>query len=258
MPSQLFALLTKPSGRSTNLISDRSQGDCLCLPRLTCTWEKSWCLCPTRMCSCAVAYLSIFCTPEWVTGCDKYNRKQAKAQFPVCREFKCPCSLVLCRVRFGQDGQVKSQAGGCAGSTRPRQCLWCHVPFHLQPPWGLSTCQAVPARTAGFTWLQPHYADVFLHALLTLSLSSCSDFALAFTSKPKIPRTPDGQSSSPRKGKVPTIAPQFSQSGPQQSSHPSSSGSTRSRQSKWKMPSFCLSFLGWERRERCRNSSGMK
>ncbi|NWT23142.1 ARMC9 protein, partial [Cardinalis cardinalis] len=81
-----------------------------------------------------------------------------------------------------------------------------------------------------FTWLQPHYADVFLHALLTLSLSSSSDFALAFTSKPKIPRTPDGQSSSPRKGKVPTIAPQFSQSGPQQSSHPSSSGSTRSRQ----------------------------
>ncbi|XP_071293951.1 lisH domain-containing protein ARMC9 isoform X1 [Agelaius tricolor] len=60
---------------------------------------------------------------------------------------------------------------------------------------------------------------------------SHSDFALAFTSKPKIPRTPDGQSSSPRKGKVPTIAPQFSQSGPQQSSHLSSSGSTRSRQS---------------------------
>ncbi|NXP94092.1 ARMC9 protein, partial [Passerina amoena] len=98
-------------------------------------------------------------------------------------------------------------------------------------------CISPSSRTAGFTWLQPHYADVFLHALLTLSLSSSSDFALAFTSKPKIPRTPDGQSSSPRKGKVPTIAPQFSQSGPQQSSHPSSSGSTRSRQSKWKMPS---------------------
>ncbi|NXL25236.1 ARMC9 protein, partial [Setophaga kirtlandii] len=92
-------------------------------------------------------------------------------------------------------------------------------------------CISPSSRTAGFTWLQPHYADVFLHALLTLSLSSCSDFALAFTSKPKIPRTPDGQSSSPRKGKIPTIAPQFSQSGPQQSSHPSSSGSTRSRQS---------------------------
>ncbi|NWT69269.1 ARMC9 protein, partial [Prunella himalayana] len=76
-----------------------------------------------------------------------------------------------------------------------------------------------------------------LHALLTLSLSSCSEFARAFTSKPKIPRTPDGQSSSPRKGKVPAIAPQFSQSEPQQASHPSSSGSTRSRQSKWKMSS---------------------
>ncbi|NWS24066.1 ARMC9 protein, partial [Polioptila caerulea] len=88
------------------------------------------------------------------------------------------------------------------------------------------------ARTAGFTWLQSYYACLFPHALLTLSLSSCSDFALAFTSKPKIPRTPDGQGSSPRKGKVPAIAPQFSQSGPQQASHASfSRSSTRSRQS---------------------------
>ncbi|NXO96845.1 ARMC9 protein, partial [Certhia brachydactyla] len=84
----------------------------------------------------------------------------------------------------------------------------------------------------GFTWLQTYYAYIFLHALLTLSLSSSSEFALAFTSKPKIPRTPDGQSTSPRKGKVPAIAPQFSQSGPQQTSHASSSGSsTRSRRS---------------------------
>ncbi|NXC01866.1 ARMC9 protein, partial [Orthonyx spaldingii] len=88
------------------------------------------------------------------------------------------------------------------------------------------------ARTAGFTWLQTDYAQIFLHALLTLFLSSYSEFASAFTSKPKIPRTPEGQSTSPRKGKVPAIAPQFSQSGPQETSHPSSSGSsTRSRQS---------------------------
>ncbi|NXM13807.1 ARMC9 protein, partial [Ploceus nigricollis] len=92
-------------------------------------------------------------------------------------------------------------------------------------------CISPSSRTAGFTWLQTYYAYTFLHALLTLSLSSSSEFAQAFTSKPKIPRTPDGQSTSPRKGKVPAIAPQFSQSGPQQSSHPSSSGSTRSRQS---------------------------
>ncbi|XP_052658914.1 lisH domain-containing protein ARMC9 isoform X1 [Harpia harpyja] len=59
-----------------------------------------------------------------------------------------------------------------------------------------------------------------------------SEFPSAFTSKPKIPRTPEVQSASPRKGKVPAIAPQFSQSGPQQTSRPSSSGSsTRSRQS---------------------------
>ncbi|XP_064372819.1 lisH domain-containing protein ARMC9 isoform X2 [Dromaius novaehollandiae] len=61
---------------------------------------------------------------------------------------------------------------------------------------------------------------------------SNSEFSSAFTSKPKIPRTPEVQSASPRKGKIPTIAPQFSQSGPQQMSRPSSSGSsTRSRQS---------------------------
>lgn len=61
---------------------------------------------------------------------------------------------------------------------------------------------------------------------------SHSEFSSAFTSKPKIPRTPETHSASPRKGKIPTIAPQFSQSGPQQMSRPSSSGSsTRSRQS---------------------------
>ncbi|XP_062484977.1 lisH domain-containing protein ARMC9 isoform X11 [Pezoporus occidentalis] len=61
---------------------------------------------------------------------------------------------------------------------------------------------------------------------------SHSEFPSAFTSKPKIPRTPEVQSASPRKGKVPAIAPQFSQSGPQCTSRPSSSGSsTKSRQS---------------------------
>ncbi|KAM6065209.1 lisH domain-containing protein ARMC9 isoform 3-T3 [Theristicus caerulescens] len=59
-----------------------------------------------------------------------------------------------------------------------------------------------------------------------------SEFPAAFTSKPKIPRTPEVESASPRKGKIPAIAPQFSQSGPQQTSRPSTSGSsTRSRQS---------------------------
>ncbi|NXW21033.1 ARMC9 protein, partial [Circaetus pectoralis] len=96
-------------------------------------------------------------------------------------------------------------------------------------------CISPSSRTAGFTWLQTYYAYIFLHTLLTLSISSNSEFPSAFTSKPKIPRTPEVQSASPRKGKVPAIAPQFSQSGPQQTSRPSSSGSsTRSRQSKWK------------------------
>ncbi|CAI9532262.1 unnamed protein product [Staurois parvus] len=48
-----------------------------------------------------------------------------------------------------------------------------------------------------------------------------------------MPRSPEVPSVSPRKAKTPTIAPQFSQSGPQQTSRPSSAGSsTRSRQSK--------------------------
>ncbi|NXM04519.1 ARMC9 protein, partial [Tyrannus savana] len=81
--------------------------------------------------------------------------------------------------------------------------------------------------TAGFTWLQTYYAYIFLHALLTLSISSYSEFLSAFTSKPKIPRTPEEQSTSPKKGKVPAIAPQFSQSGPRQTSRPSSSGSSK-------------------------------
>ncbi|MBN3321431.1 ARMC9 protein, partial [Atractosteus spatula] len=47
----------------------------------------------------------------------------------------------------------------------------------------------------------------------------------------RIPRTPDCGSTSPRKARTPTLAPQFSQSGPQQTSRPSSAGSLgRSRQ----------------------------
>ncbi|KAM6127521.1 LOW QUALITY PROTEIN: lisH domain-containing protein ARMC9 [Phoenicopterus ruber ruber] len=49
---------------------------------------------------------------------------------------------------------------------------------------------------------------------------SHSEFPSAFTSKPKIPRTPEVQSASPRKGKVPAIAPQFSQSGPNKQAVP--------------------------------------
>ncbi|XP_059801281.1 lisH domain-containing protein ARMC9 isoform X7 [Hypanus sabinus] len=57
-----------------------------------------------------------------------------------------------------------------------------------------------------------------------------NDYMAAFNSRPKIPRTPD-ISTSPRKVKTQTIAPQFSQSGPQQTSRPSSAGSSnRSRQ----------------------------
>ncbi|XP_054838948.1 lisH domain-containing protein ARMC9 [Eublepharis macularius] len=59
-----------------------------------------------------------------------------------------------------------------------------------------------------------------------------SDFVSGFTSRPKLPCSPDFQNTRPGRGKIPTIAPQFSQSGPQQTSRPGSSGSSaRSRQS---------------------------
>ncbi|XP_009998629.1 PREDICTED: lisH domain-containing protein ARMC9 [Chaetura pelagica] len=62
-----------------------------------------------------------------------------------------------------------------------------------------------------------------------------SEFLYAFTSKPKIPRTPEPQNASPGKEKVPATASQCSRSGPKQTSLPSSSGSStsskRSRQS---------------------------
>ncbi|XP_036624997.1 lisH domain-containing protein ARMC9 isoform X2 [Trichosurus vulpecula] len=58
------------------------------------------------------------------------------------------------------------------------------------------------------------------------------EFSAAFSSKPRIPRTPEMRGLSPRKTKTPAIAPQFSPSGPQQTGRPSSTGSSmRSRQS---------------------------
>ncbi|XP_009700513.1 PREDICTED: lisH domain-containing protein ARMC9, partial [Cariama cristata] len=57
------------------------------------------------------------------------------------------------------------------------------------------------------------------------------EFLSAFTSRPKIPRTPDVQSVSPRRKEFPVIAPQFSQSESQQTRRlRSSRSSTRSRQ----------------------------
>ncbi|NWS76321.1 ARMC9 protein, partial [Crotophaga sulcirostris] len=113
-----------------------------------------------------------------------------------------------------------------------------HPPFCGSRSSISDLCISPSSCAAGFTWLQTYYACIlyiFPHALLTLSISSYSEFISAFTSKPKIPRTPEVLSGSPRKGKIPAIAPQFSQSGPQQTSRCSSSGSsTRSRQSKWK------------------------
>ncbi|KAM9126942.1 lisH domain-containing protein ARMC9 isoform 2-T2 [Pangshura tecta] len=91
---------------------------------------------------------------------------------------------------------------------------------------GLRTDQHVPAVTEVLSAQSTDFVQDKVNG------QSYSEFSSAFTGKRRVPRTPEVQSPSLRKGKIPTIAPQFSQSGPQQTSRPSSSGSsTRSRQS---------------------------
>ncbi|XP_030430651.1 lisH domain-containing protein ARMC9 isoform X3 [Gopherus evgoodei] len=92
---------------------------------------------------------------------------------------------------------------------------------------GLRTDQQVPAVTEVLSARSTDFVQDKVNGQ-----SYSSEFSSAFTGKRRVPRTPEVQSPSPRKGKIPTIAPQFSQSGPQQTSRPSSSASsTRSRQS---------------------------
>ncbi|XP_065267030.1 lisH domain-containing protein ARMC9 [Emys orbicularis] len=92
---------------------------------------------------------------------------------------------------------------------------------------GLRTDQHVPAVTEVLSARSTDFVQDKVNGQ-----SYSSEFSSAFTGKRRVPRTPEVQSPSPRKGKIPTIAPQFSQSGPQQTSRPSSLGSsTRSRQS---------------------------
>uniref|UniRef100_A0A8C5QGU0 LisH domain-containing protein ARMC9 n=1 Tax=Leptobrachium leishanense TaxID=445787 RepID=A0A8C5QGU0_9ANUR len=58
--------------------------------------------------------------------------------------------------------------------------------------------------------------------------------------------SPEVQSISPRKAKTPSIAPQFSQSGPQQTSRPTSAGSsTRSRQRRRNYTKVCACLSFW-------------
>ncbi|XP_040284387.1 lisH domain-containing protein ARMC9 isoform X2 [Bufo bufo] len=64
--------------------------------------------------------------------------------------------------------------------------------------------------------------------ILDLSLDKSNGHS---NSRTWLPRSPEVQNVSPRKAKTPTIAPQFSQSGPQQSRPSSAGSSTHSRQS---------------------------
>ncbi|XP_063162372.1 lisH domain-containing protein ARMC9 [Candoia aspera] len=79
-------------------------------------------------------------------------------------------------------------------------------------------------------------ADVLVLQSPSLSQDSVngmpnSDFLLGFASKPQLPCSPGFQDIRPGRGKVPTVAPEFSQSGPQPALRPNSSGPTRGKQS---------------------------
>lgn len=68
---------------------------------------------------------------------------------------------------------------------------------------------------------------LFVFSLSPLLLVISGDYIPAFASQPKIPRTPDPAASqnSAHRGRGLTLAPQFSQSEPQQSSRPGTASS---------------------------------
>ncbi|XP_056132825.1 lisH domain-containing protein ARMC9 [Lampris incognitus] len=81
--------------------------------------------------------------------------------------------------------------------------------------------------------------------------SASSEQVPAFASRPMIPRTPDismaGNHNSAHRGRDPPLAPQFSQSEPQQSRQPataSSTGGDRGRQSGYHWKAACMGLLG--------------
>ncbi|KAG7488189.1 hypothetical protein MATL_G00031550 [Megalops atlanticus] len=80
-------------------------------------------------------------------------------------------------------------------------------------------------RSSQESGLDRHFEGLPLQAEDKYNGHSASDFVLGFANRPKIPRTPDNDALSPRKARIPALAPQFSHSGPQQTSRPSSAGS---------------------------------
>ncbi len=94
-----------------------------------------------------------------------------------------------------------------------------------------------------------HLFRLLLLLLPLLFLVTSGEYIPAFASQPKIPRTPDTAASqnSAHRGRGLTLAPQFSQSEPQQSSRPGSANSAggggRQSGSKHMVASQCWQIL---------------
>ncbi|XP_062987840.1 lisH domain-containing protein ARMC9 [Elgaria multicarinata webbii] len=137
-----------------------------------------------------------------------------------------PCSRESC-VQRGQDSRPPTRSG-----KRPSLSELCFSSASVETEASerssvrLGTGRRVPPAADILTLQSPRNSQDSLNEL------SNSDFLSGFASKPKLPSSPDFQNVRTGRGKIPTIAPQFSQSGPQQSSRPGSSGSSaKSRQS---------------------------
>lgn len=151
MPSQLSALLTKPSGSSTTLMAAGSQGGCLCLPRLWPITGKNISLCALKGCIPVLEHIYMVFAPQIESVCDKHNGKQAKDLLLVCRGLNWNCSILLSKEPGLSriDRSIELDLEAVQWVHAPGQHMWCHVPFHLQSSWilnSLSCCHSTYCR----------------------------------------------------------------------------------------------------------------
>uniref|UniRef100_W5MBW3 LisH domain-containing protein ARMC9 n=1 Tax=Lepisosteus oculatus TaxID=7918 RepID=W5MBW3_LEPOC len=184
-----------------------------------------------------------------MTNTVKAKRKSAQAMSQVVDEpLQRPVTPSSHRTTYTPDSRLGS-GGRCALSTHRSEVSLPQSQCSSRPPTrsgsrpssaeSLSPILAADAdcgRSSQRLGLSGHLEALSLQPLPSRAPEenglSGSENIPGFTSRPRIPRTPDCGSTSPRKARTPTLAPQFSQSGPQQTSRPSSAGSLgRSRQS---------------------------
>lgn len=154
--------------------------------------------------------------PIW-KGVNKYSNTVAR---PCCNVAQVHVDIII--KSFGWHSCRWSDTSAnyvivATGMPRNDWCHWhlrsplCQFAFGLNPQWLL--CNTATQHTT-------HSFVLFLYFLVI-----SGDYVPAFASKPKIPRTPDAAANN-NIGQGLTLAPQFSQSEPQQSSRPGSASST--------------------------------